>query len=454
MKSGMRRWKLLVAMAAWAGLCVALLTYYMDGHSDERHSSAPLSHADARRLTSIQADNRPTAASRPEAASPAPARSPRPQGGDGRQGPARGPLTAPAMANSGNEAGGGGSPRTTRNRKRQENLKELEMQLLSKTNTVIRKLWKGEGAAHMLSPHLQRAKMEYLNANKHRAVYRGRRRTHLRGQDLLCEMKKQVQIRALDGTEQPFSGLGWDRLVPTQPLGQLYKAPFRTCAVVSSAGAILHSSLGKEIDSHDAVLRFNSAPTEGYEIDVGNKTTLRIINSQILAKPNHRFNTSSLYKDVVLLAWDPAPYTVNLHKWYRSPDYDLFRPYAERRRRRPAQPFYILHPAFLWQLWDFIQGHTQEDIQPNPPSSGFIGIAVMMSLCDEIDVYEYIPSLRQTDLCHYHERYYDSACTLGAYHPLLYEKMLIQHMNTGTDYDLKNNGRVTLTGFSAVKCDS
>lgn len=60
-------------------------------------------------------------------------------------------------------------------------------------------------------------------------------------------------------------------------------------------------------------------------------------------------------------------------QWYRSPDYDLFRPYAERRRRRPAQPFYILHPAFLWQLWDFIQGHTQEDIQPNPPSSGFIG---------------------------------------------------------------------------------
>lgn len=38
------------------------------------------------------------------------------------------------------------------------------------------------------------------------------------------------------------------------------------------------------------------------------------VSLQILANPNHRFNTSSLYKNVALVAWDPAPYAVDLHE--------------------------------------------------------------------------------------------------------------------------------------------
>ncbi|XP_030283648.1 beta-galactoside alpha-2,6-sialyltransferase 2 [Sparus aurata] len=334
---------------------------------------------------------------------------------------------------------------------------DLEEYYFSKSASVVQRLWRGRVSAGMLSPRLQRAMKDYVSANKHHVSYTGHRNAAQNAKELLCQMKAQAWLRTVDGSEQPFSSLGWARLVPSLPLEKLNRrqdrGSFKTCAVVTSAGAILRSGLGKEIDTHDAVLRFNAAPTEGYERDVGNKTTIRIINSQILANPKHRFNTSSIYKNVTLVAWDPAPYTVNLHKWYASPDYNLFGPYVEHRKLHPDQPFYILHPSYVWRLWDVIQGNTQENIQPNPPSSGFIGILLMMALCEQVHVYEYIPSMRQTDLCHYHERYYDAACTLGAYHPLLYEKSLIQRINTGPKGDLRRKGRVTLPGFSTVNCD-
>lgn len=83
----------------------------------------------------------------------------------------------------------------------------------------------------------------------------------------------------------------------------------------------------------------------------------------------------------------------------------------------------------------------------------FTGILLMMWLCEKVNVYEYIPSLRQTDLCHYHERYYDAACTLGAYHPLLYEKKLIQRISYKSKSDLQKKGKVTLQGFRTIYCN-
>lgn len=62
-------------------------------------------------------------------------------------------------------------------------------------------------------------------------------------------------------------------------------------------------------DSNDFVLRFNNAPVAGYENDVGKRTDLRILNSQILSKMEFHFLNSTLYKDVNLLVWDPSNYS-------------------------------------------------------------------------------------------------------------------------------------------------
>ncbi|XP_029282577.1 beta-galactoside alpha-2,6-sialyltransferase 2-like [Cottoperca gobio] len=319
---------------------------------------------------------------------------------------------------------------------------------------MLQRLWSGSLTAEMLSPRLQKVLKLQRSSNRHRVVQRGPRGRRRSGSQLYCELKRRTRIRTVDGTQEPFSALGWARLVPSLPLQELRTSQYQSCAVVTSAGAVLNSSLGREIDSHDAVLRFNAAPTRGFERDVGNKTTFRIINSQIVARPQHEFSHSALYQDVTLLLWDPAQYAVNLTKWFQKPDFDLFSAYVERRRLRPEQPFYILHPEFIWSLWDLIQDNSEDQIQPNPPSSGFTGILMMMSLCREVSVYEFLPSLRRSDLCHYYERYEDAACTLGAYHPLLFEKLLIQRINEGGRDALRTKGKVTLRGFRTLRCGS
>lgn len=47
-----------------------------------------------------------------------------------------------------------------------------------------------------------------------------------------------------------------------------------SCAVVGSAGHLRNSGLGQEIDRHDSILRINTAPTLGYERDVGSRFVL------------------------------------------------------------------------------------------------------------------------------------------------------------------------------------
>ncbi|XP_060107418.1 beta-galactoside alpha-2,6-sialyltransferase 1-like [Heteronotia binoei] len=315
-------------------------------------------------------------------------------------------------------------------------------------------VWQKELSSHVLGPRLQQVFRNYQAMNKYHVpsdvgMRRGIRR--LTGMELLCHLKARVDVTTLVGDAGPFASPEWMGVLPQRSLAEDL-GPLERCAVVSSAGSMLGSGLGKEIDSHDAVLRFNGAPTMGYEHDVGTKTILRLVNSQLMASPEQHFLDSLLYTQGVLVAWDPAPYPGDLQEWYEAPDYPLFGPFRTVRSRRPWQLFHLLHPRLQWQLWELVQEGASEQVQRNPPSSGLLGTVLMMSLCDIVHVYEFLPSRRQTHQCHYYQTFSDDACTLGAYHPLLFEKELVRRMNQGSQEDLAQRGRVTLPGFRALNC--
>lgn len=181
---------------------------------------------------------------------------------------------------------------------------------------------------------------------------------------------KEIDFRTIRRYDEPFARYDIKNYIPKRKLFE--NKHFNTCAIISSAGALKGSNLGKLIDSHDLVMRFNHAPTFGHEKDVGTKTTIRVINSQVISKDEFNFTSSDIYKNITLVVWDPSNYTSTLEEWYHNPDYKFFEKYVQHRKTNRSK-FFLLNPRSLWKIWDFLQSNAPNRIRRNPPSSGFLG---------------------------------------------------------------------------------
>lgn len=85
-------------------------------------------------------------------------------------------------------------------------------------------------------------------------------------------------------------------------------------AIIIPGKKILLKKMGKLIDDYNEVIRFNSAPTKGFENYVGSKTTLRIINNVVFSQSdeNREQNKNDLaYSDKKVLVITPKIFTEN-----------------------------------------------------------------------------------------------------------------------------------------------
>ncbi|XP_038077351.1 CMP-N-acetylneuraminate-poly-alpha-2,8-sialyltransferase-like [Patiria miniata] len=98
--------------------------------------------------------------------------------------------------------------------------------------------------------------------------------------DVFSLTKNNVQV----GKEMRFYMAGATRNISQALWNHLPKdasfrsGQFQRCSVVGSSGILRGSGCGKEIDRSESVFRFNVAPVEGFEADVGSKTNFTTLN--------------------------------------------------------------------------------------------------------------------------------------------------------------------------------
>lgn len=162
------------------------------------------------------------------------------------------------------------------------------------------------------------------------------------------------------------------RLLRSLPISDPLEAKlFRSCAVVGSSGILLMHRNGAEIDQADLVLRFNSAPTRGFEAYVGSRTTHRITNSR-----NFGFRESP---DEVVIAHMRHPTAMeNL---------------IQTRLQNPELRLYGFHQDFhryVDESFTFLA------------TSGLFGILIALHKCLEVKLYGFHVHERHGVVYHYY----------------------------------------------------
>lgn len=122
--------------------------------------------------------------------------------------------------------------------------------------------------------------------------------------------------------------------------------------IITSSSHLLGSKLGSEINQVECTIRMNDAPTTGYEADVGNKTSFRVVAHssiyQVLKKPQEFVNKTP---ETIFIFWGPPS------KMQRS----LLRIIQHVSMSFPNMSAYVVSSGRMKQFDDLFRGETGKD---------------------------------------------------------------------------------------------
>jgi hypothetical protein len=216
------------------------------------------------------------------------------------------------------------------------------------------------------------------------------------------------------------------KVTPTPKI--LLGAGSKTCALVSNSGALLARTDGAEIDAHDIVFRFNMAPTNGFEANVGYKTTFRL-GSYFPPDCDHKVCYTFPKGEV----WKQIP-----------------------KKAKIANIRGLLHRQIRPALKNQSQGL----------SSGFHGMLHALSTCGFVDTYELTPSKGagkypyhyweqgdQTDDVKHHRHSSGNRADKNDWHAYAEaEHELWRWLATNSEASIDETGKATLPSFDSVTC--
>ncbi|XP_051233613.1 alpha-N-acetylgalactosaminide alpha-2,6-sialyltransferase 5b [Dicentrarchus labrax] len=223
---------------------------------------------------------------------------------------------------------------------------------------------------------------------------------------------------------------GYTGVMDHKPL----KMHCRTCALVTSSGHLTGSKRGEEIDRSECVIRMNDAPSIGYQQDVGQRTSLRVVaHSSLQRVLRSRQELLNASQDTVFIFWGPSSCMRRDGKGHVYNNLRLV------KQLLPKLKIYVISRIKMLKFDELFKKETGIDRKSSNSwlSTGWFTMAIALELCDRINVYGMVPP----DFCrssshpsvpyHYYEPSGPDECSMylshersrrGSHHRFITEK--------------------------------
>ncbi|XP_076847321.1 alpha-2,8-sialyltransferase 8B [Brachyhypopomus gauderio] len=194
------------------------------------------------------------------------------------------------------------------------------------------------------------------------------------------------------------------RLLPTvSPMKNQY---YKRCAIVGNSGILLNSSCGREIDSHDFIIRCNLAPVEHYVKDVGVRTGLVTMNPSVVERAFQDLSSERWRQQFVQRLQELRPALLWIPAFMAKGGEER----VERAVRLILSQSASVHAAFpSLRLLHAVRGYwLTNNIQIKRPTTGLLMYTMATRFCDEIHLYGFWPFSRGPEGNPVKYHYYDA----------------------------------------------